>query len=263
MKKFLCLFLALGLCLSLCACGKDENVKNVEEMIASIGEVTDENFEVVEAALDAYNELPEDKRDSVENYDVLENAVQKMFYIEFGNLADRLNEVYDSCQNVTSATRTIWSNVGSSDFWTCYNCVRKFVLDLSKAEYDELFVEASGVKATASIGCAAMGLCPDYIVNKSVVNADAVIDECVAFNASYSLIYENMEQLSTDIRTFKNKYKNTFGDEVDILNELCLEISLYRDFAIEPSGSLNNYISTESEYQSSIDRMIKTLDSYR
>ncbi len=263
MKKFLCLILSLVMCLSLCACGKDASVKNVEGLIASIGEITDENLEAVEAALDAYYALPEDKRDSVENYAVLEKAVQKMFYIEFSNLADRLNELYDNCQYITSATRTIWSNVGSSDFWTCYNSVRKFIFDLSESEYDELFVEASGVKATASIWCAALGLCPDYIVNNRVVNADAVIDECVAFNASYSLIYENIEQLSNDVRTFKNKYNDTFADEVDILNDLCLEVSLYRDFAIEPSGSLNAYTSTEREYQSSIERMIKTLDSYR
>lgn len=262
MKTALTLLLALVMCISLCACGKDASVKNVEEMIEAIGEVTTENLETVEAAMEAYNALPEDKRASVENYAILENAVQKSFNIQFDNLADRLTEVYNHCQVVTSGTKTIWSNVGSSDFWTCYNCVRKFVLDLSATEYDELFA-SSGVKATASIYCAALGLCPNYIVNNKVVGSDAVIDECVVFNASYYFIYDNMEQISNDVRAFKSEYKDSFDDEVDILNELCLEVSLYRDFAIEPSGSLSSYTSSEREYQSSIDRMIKTLDSYR
>lgn len=232
-------------------------------MIASIGDVTNEKFDLVRSTLDAYNALSEENRNSVENHDILENAVNEMFSLQFADLADKLTDIYYNCQYVTSGTKTIWQNVGSSDFWTCYNCARKFIFDISASEYDELFVEASGVKATASIYCAALGLCPEYIVNNSVISADAVIDECIAFNSSYSLIYENMEQVEDEVHTFKKDYENSFEDEVNILNDLCLEVSLYRDFALEPSGNLNGYISTDAEYQSSINRMIKTLDSYK
>ena len=40
MKKAISLFLALIMCLSLCACGKSEAVKETEQAIKAIGKVT-------------------------------------------------------------------------------------------------------------------------------------------------------------------------------------------------------------------------------
>ena len=57
MKRFVALFLALIMCLSLCACGKSEAVKAAEEAIAAIGEVTADSEGSIANAEKLYNFL--------------------------------------------------------------------------------------------------------------------------------------------------------------------------------------------------------------
>ncbi len=71
MKKILILLLALVICISLCACGKSEAVKNVESLILEIGEVSAESEAAVVAAENAYSALDGEEKGDVENYSVL------------------------------------------------------------------------------------------------------------------------------------------------------------------------------------------------
>jgi len=68
MKKIIALLLALTMCFSLCACGKSEEVKNVEALISAIGEVTLDGESAILAAEEAYNALAEEDKAKVENY---------------------------------------------------------------------------------------------------------------------------------------------------------------------------------------------------
>lgn len=74
MKKVLSILLALVLCLSLCACGKSEAVKNVEAMIDALGEITLESIDAIRSAEDAYSALTEDEQKKVSNYETLTSA---------------------------------------------------------------------------------------------------------------------------------------------------------------------------------------------
>ena len=67
MKRCLSVLLAVLLCLSLCACGKQEKeqVLQVEELIRAIGEVNAESGPRIEAAEQAYNALEEKEREQV------------------------------------------------------------------------------------------------------------------------------------------------------------------------------------------------------
>ncbi len=78
MKKFIVLFLALAMCLSLCACGKSKAVANVEELIEAIGEVTIDSESAIAAAEEAYSALPEKEKDKVNNYAVLTAARENL-----------------------------------------------------------------------------------------------------------------------------------------------------------------------------------------
>ena len=69
MKKVLSLLFVLLLCLSLCACGKSEEVKNVEAMIKAVGTVTPENLEEAYAAMTAYDALSHEDAEKVKNYE--------------------------------------------------------------------------------------------------------------------------------------------------------------------------------------------------
>lgn len=96
MKKAISLLLALVLCLSLCACGKSEAVKNVEAMIDALGEITLESINAICSAEDAYNALTEDEQKKVKNYETLTKARDS--YYEFalvGEWCDTYINLYD------------------------------------------------------------------------------------------------------------------------------------------------------------------------
>lgn len=79
MKKALSIVLALVMCLSLCACGKSEAVKNVETMIDALGEITLESIDAIRAAEDAYAALTEEEQPKVSNYKTL-TAARDSYY---------------------------------------------------------------------------------------------------------------------------------------------------------------------------------------
>ncbi len=74
MKKAISLMLALVLCLSLCACGKSEAVKNVEALIDAIGEVAVESGDSIAAAQAAYDALSAEEQAKVGNSSTLSAA---------------------------------------------------------------------------------------------------------------------------------------------------------------------------------------------
>lgn len=67
MKKALPVLLVIVMCLSLCACGKSQSVKDVEDAIKSIGEVSLDSKEKIEKAERMYDYLTEKEKSSVEN----------------------------------------------------------------------------------------------------------------------------------------------------------------------------------------------------
>ena len=74
MKKAISLMLAFILCLSLCACGKSEAVKNVEAQIESLGEITVGSGEAITSAQTAFNALSEEEQAKVSNISALSSA---------------------------------------------------------------------------------------------------------------------------------------------------------------------------------------------
>ena len=69
MKKAISLLLTLVICLSLCACGKSEAVKNVEAMIDALMGSTEYNVEEIEAIHTAFATFSEKEQKKVGNYD--------------------------------------------------------------------------------------------------------------------------------------------------------------------------------------------------
>ena len=75
MKKIISLAMCLILLLSLCACGKSKQAKAVEEQISTIGDVSLEKEATILSTLENYNQLSDDEKETVENYSILENAI--------------------------------------------------------------------------------------------------------------------------------------------------------------------------------------------
>ena len=84
MKKTISLLLILVMCLSLCACGKSEAVKNVEALIDALGEVTVDSEAAIVAAEEAYNALAAEEQSKVANAAKLTDAretFEKLRYV--------------------------------------------------------------------------------------------------------------------------------------------------------------------------------------
>lgn len=73
MKKWIAVFLAALMLLSLCGC-KSKAAKETDELILKIGEVTASSTDEVERAQSAYDALSDKEKTQVENYAVLEQA---------------------------------------------------------------------------------------------------------------------------------------------------------------------------------------------
>ena len=61
--------IVLSSVLFICGCGKSESVRNVENLINGIGEVSIESGEVIKQAEEAYEALSEEDKNKVENAD--------------------------------------------------------------------------------------------------------------------------------------------------------------------------------------------------
>jgi len=80
-RKLTCIFLISLLSLSICACSKSEKAQNVDDLILAIGEVSYEHFDpdALVVAQDAYAELSDEEKETVENYELLTQARDKAF----------------------------------------------------------------------------------------------------------------------------------------------------------------------------------------
>lgn len=71
MKKLIAILLALTLMISFCACGKSEEVTNVENLITAIGTVTESSESDIIQAERAFDALTDEEKNEVENYNML------------------------------------------------------------------------------------------------------------------------------------------------------------------------------------------------
>ena len=74
MKRVFAIMLALAMVFVLCACGKSAEVKNAEDLINAIGEVTADSGDAIAAAEQAFQALSAEDQAKVENADVLPDA---------------------------------------------------------------------------------------------------------------------------------------------------------------------------------------------
>lgn len=278
MKRSIALLLTLVLMLGMAACGgkKSESVLEVENLINSIGEISEENFEdssaLISHAKDAYDELSSDEKESVENYSSLKEAMdkqrlvekeieEKLYQDELYALANELLKISYSCRDITSAIIAIWKQYGASNFSIGYNALRVFKWDWTKAEYD------TNLKTNISNTLYTMAelLWPSKVQNKKSLTADEeeeIIDLLFDLNSKFAYLENNMNSVSESVRQFRAKYKELHSDEVTTLNDWCIECNMYVDFALNPSGNLNSYTSTREAYQSSMSKYAKIMDAY-
>ncbi len=91
--KYFTAILLLLVSISLSACARDKAVVAAEEAIASIGEVTLESGDLIEAADTAYNQLDDKQKQSVKNAELLTQSSEKYTELKEQHIKDHINEL--------------------------------------------------------------------------------------------------------------------------------------------------------------------------
>ena len=273
MKKITFLFLALIMCLSLCACGKTQEAELVDEMILTIGTVTLESEKSINDAIEAYNSLSDKDRATVENYAILEKAQEdlsrlkdELFHQELDELTTSLLFLYDKSKALSEINIIIWRNALIKDISVdgCYNCIKLFYDEnLTAADYIELYNSDTNTIWDA-LFVAAYGVCPEkvddvfYFLESAEVKQE-IIDLCAGINDGIALTSEVNSSVSEEFYSFNKKYKEVYQEETAIVNELFLELSMYAEHALDPTCCKNfeSYVSETENFNNTIDRLIK------
>ncbi len=125
MKKVISLLLALVLCLSLCACGKSEAVKNVEAMIDALMGSIEYNVEEIEAIYAAFAALSEKEQKKVRNYTDFSKLSDDFyaaslvgtwypFAFDIGSLEERFSPPYYIVLNADHTYESVAGEAGST-----------------------------------------------------------------------------------------------------------------------------------------------------
>ena len=82
MKKLIVAVLLICIFLNLCACGKSEEAQHVDDLILSIGEVTLATKSNINNVREQYEMLSDKQQQQVENYHILEDAIEALSILE-------------------------------------------------------------------------------------------------------------------------------------------------------------------------------------
>lgn len=232
MKKTISLLLALVMCLSLCACGKNDAVKNVETLIDAIGEVTLDSDAAIAAAEEAYNALTAEDKTAVENYALLQSARESL---------DR--ELFR--QSILGD----WLTIDGSMTFTFYENGECTISGAERGSYE---VDRDTIKVTI-LGLQVQLVVEDDETGIRHMKAEDLGIDCVqeddfaAFQPEIiNIATENWEEYF-EIRQVRRAAKNAFGEytEVTVYNGLFLKEAYLEKLA---SGEYPSNVSFEIQY---------------
>lgn len=136
MKKIIALLLAVMMCITLCACGKSQAVKDVESVIKAIGEVTLESGEAIEKAERMYEYLTENEREQVENKGRLVEARYTYDKIYVDTVYSTAKEAYELLKE---AARLYYFN--STNLYRAGNFGKDTNMMVTDSDFCEKFVD--------------------------------------------------------------------------------------------------------------------------
>ncbi|MBE7016776.1 MAG: hypothetical protein E7420_01260 [Ruminococcaceae bacterium] len=264
-KKFGSLaVLVIALCFMLAACGKSESVKNVEMLIADLPALSMENYDELVYARDKidavkaeYNALSEKEKSQVENIDVLDYERLRLYQNEYKEVAIFIQYMNMNVDYVVSGNVTIWDNVGSSDFFNYQDnvlTVGEIGYDGMKAKYGEEDAFYAFWVAGYAVDKEYFGKNFDYFSSSKIAETE---DKCKAYVQSIKNVEDSHETIKVVISLMVNDFSKDHSSEMDALQNWWIESSLYADHALNPSGSLNSYVSAVYVYQDNIQRYQK------
>jgi len=285
MKKAIALFLALVMVFALCGCGKSKAVKETEQAINEIGEVSLYSGDAIKKAKNLYDFLTDSEKESVENRFVLSAAVD-----EYNNLLleetqkdllyvfTELNNAYELVETFCSDVYTAWNKgINQSDKFkgsnlngsvkylasqislsyddTLWGCTHAYITKICGEQWEgiEGHEKAKDAVATGTLFYLASNSIPAACVC-SVIGAYEV-------NGTSENIQNTLDKAKEMLNTI-----NAEGNLLDCyttLGEYYDNINSFFEFLNNPTGSfdqaadtISNYKDTGRNYQSTLSRTL-------
>lgn len=278
MKKLLCLLLVCVMLVSLCAC-KSKEAKAVDKLIAGLPETSIESGAAITEARAAYDALTAADKGDIENITALEEAednFQKLYEEKYYSFVNRLIDLNNDCGQIASPIGLLWHYHGPDTVGLGLQCIFDCKIQEAIDTMDKAGTKWKHIAAFAAPAFAhelikgshgkldkINDLVDYYEKSYHEDELNEVLQKCFEFNEIYDALEEKTVTLGDEIREFKDAQSDEkHVEEVETLNEWFIKMSLFSDMALNPSGSLRDYIDKMTEYRDSTEYYMTIVDSY-
>lgn len=260
MKKGISLVLVAVMCLSLCACGKSQSVKDVESAINAIGEVSLDSEEAISKAERMYEYLTDSEKSAVENKGVL---VEARYFYDSIYAETIYNKAKCAFEDLTYVSKLyIFNAHGLKDALRFGNYENAWTYDEGFCEkFAEAMPKIYDIPAlTAEEIQAGVDVLYDQMKLSGNIKADPAF--CMnLFNRVFARIREYGPETQSKMEeagVILFELSDTFSDEkyYPILKEYFDFVSTGHDFFLSPEkldgNDLSEYQSEDARYQMEI-----------
>lgn len=273
MKKVCSLILVFVLSLLLCACGKSEAAENAERLISSIGEVSLESKNALDAAQCAFDALSEEDKKQVENYYILVEGQAVYKELEEQNALEEQSDLgkktYESIKTAWEITERIGAdiyNIWYGSIWTRDDLDAKgiqFFVDETELSEKEIIEGLASYSFLADYGDEGVTweelpennrqLYRDHVVGLFAQYSPewrtALLSTVFAYklNGMAYAAQTELESAKSDLKALTEQY--TDFEYTSPLRDFYTMTSSFFDFCMSPTGSFEQYKVLLSDYR--------------
>lgn len=285
MKRIFVLFLALVLCLSLCACGKSDAVKAAEEAIAAIGNVTADSGDAIEKAERLYDILSDAEKEKVENRQTLADA--KVTYQEavkaeklalLKSVYDDLKSAYEIVDCYGTDIKTAWNlGIYQKDRFqgSNLNGAMEYLASNVQLDYDSLVEGATYAYMTIFLDSDWDNLSEEVKQkNRDAIatgtffyfcGAEGAQVACVCSVVDGYLLNGSVEKVNAALDNFSAQKSAFSGDkdcaaEIEKMDELYAVLESFVSFCQSPTGNYNEACNTMEDYRRTAEDCLAAID---
>lgn len=252
MRKIVALILAAIISLSLCSCGKSENVRAVEKAISDIGKVTIQSGEAIANAERLYNLLTEEEKDRVKNSQKLTDAIQSYEKIAKTLSRDAATEVYEHLYNAAQLCSSGMDAIYGAWYFGIYEAQNAYGFRDSDASYfcREMSISVPGVTGD-ELYDAFIRLNMTISMAKYDWQASIeLVQSALAARGDYNAVLNHLNEADALLRVMNEEYRDT--TYYPVLVNYYSAVFAYMDFFVNPSGNLSQLAGTINSYESTI-----------
>lgn len=231
----------------------DPDVKNVENLINEIGTVSLDSSSSIEEASIAYNKLTEKEKEKVDNYEILENAINEFKFLFAQSIYNDITTAVEIC----SENMEMYIDAWYYGIWEDEDTLSlKGLSDEVGISADELDTAIRQMNKENDIDFT-MSDFDDYYIEEFSVGlwiVDRVFNLREVFPKAENLLTESKSKLKDLEKKYPDYEYNK--DLVDYFNKA----NAFYQFSSDRNGSYETFKETVSDYEKALDEFKSNLE---